>query len=102
MGTGPHMIATFNFDSGTEVVDFTEFYQDNLLAKANPTFELVGVPGITPLLYDVVDRTMETGPNSSGVTALVEQFDVNLVLAYGDDVVRWFLIIQNVMLLIML
>ena len=90
MGTGPHVIATFNFDSGSEVVDFPEFHQGNLIARANPTFELVGVPGVTPLLYDVVDSTRITGPNSSGVSSLVELFDVNLVLAYGDDVVRGF------------
>ena len=90
MGTGPHVIATFDFDTATEIVNFPEFYQHDLLEKANPTFELVGVPGATPLLYDVVDRTRETGPNSSGVTSLVDLFDVTLVLVYGNDVVRGF------------
>jgi len=90
MGTGPHMIATFNFNSGIEIVDFPEFNQGNLIARANPTFQLVGVPSVTPLLYDVVDRTTRTGPNTSGVSALVELFDVNLVLVYDDDIVRGF------------
>ena len=90
MGTGPHVIATFDFDGDYEIVDFPEFYQGNLIEKANPTFKLVGVPGITPLLYDVVDSTRESGPNSSGVSALRNLFDVNLVLAYGDEVVRGF------------
>jgi len=90
MGTGPHMIATFDFDGGTEVIDFPEFYQGNLIAKANPTFELVGVPGVTPLLYDAVDQTATIGPKSTGVSSPSELFDVNLVLVYGDDVVRGF------------
>ena len=90
MGTGPHVIATFNFDSGTEVIDFPEFHQGNLIARANPTFELVGVPGIMPLLYDVVDHTRESGSHSSGTSSLKKLFDVNLSLAYGDDVIRSF------------
>lgn len=90
MGTGPHVIATFDFDSGTEIIDFPEFHQGNLIARANPSFELVGVPGITPLLYDVADRTRESGPNSSGASLSRELFNVHLVLAYGDDVVRGF------------
>ena len=90
MGTGPHVIATFDFESGIEVVDFPEFHQGNLIARANPTFELVGIPGITPLLYDVVDQTRESGSKSTGVSSLVELFDVNLVLAYDDDIVRGF------------
>jgi len=90
MGTGPHVITTFDFDSGTEVVDFPEFYQGNMIARANPTFTLVGVPGSTPLLYHVVDNTQGSGPKSTGVSSNVELFDVNLVLAYGNDVVRGF------------
>ena len=50
MGTGPHAIATFDFNSGIEVIDFPEFHQGNLIARANPTFKLVGVPSETPLL----------------------------------------------------
>ena len=42
MGTGPHVVATFDFASGTEVIDFPEFHQGNLITIANPTFELVG------------------------------------------------------------
>ena len=42
------------------------------------------------MLYDAVDRTRIIGPHSSGVSALVELFDVNIVLVYGDDVVRGF------------
>ena len=89
MGTGPHVVATFEFESGVEIVDFPEFNQGNLIARANPSFELVGVPSTTPLLYNVVDRTLEMGA-STGVSGFEELFDVNLVLVYGDKVVRGF------------
>ena len=90
MGTGPHMITTFNFNSGIEVVVFPEFYQGNLIARANPTFKLVGVPSETPLLYDAVDNARKFDSRSTGVSTTDELFDVNLVLVYGDDVVRGF------------
>lgn len=90
MGNGPNVIATFDFDDGVEVVNFPEFHQGNLIAKANPTFELVGVPGVTPLLYDVVDTTKKAGSKTTGVSSLVELFDVNLVLVYDAEVVRGF------------
>lgn len=90
MGTGPHVIATFNFDTGMEVVDFPEFHQGNLITKASPTFQLVGVPGSTPLLYDAVDRSMDNVSKSTGVNSLEKLFDVNLILVYGKDVVRGF------------
>ena len=90
MGNGPHVIATFTFDDGVEVVDFPEFHQGNLIARANPTFELVGVPSVTPLLYNVVDSSREISSKSTGVTSLDELFDVRLVLAYDEQVVRGF------------
>ena len=79
MGTGPHVIATFEFEDGIEVVDFPEFHQGNLIARANPSFELVGVPGATPLLYNAVDNTLQMGA-STGVSGFEELFDVNIVL----------------------
>ena len=84
MGTGPRAVATFSFDSGTEVVEFPEFYQGNLIARANPTFELVGVPGVTPLLYEAVDNARMTGAQTTGVSSLDELFDVEINLMYGD------------------
>lgn len=90
MGTGPNIIATFDFDSGIETVNFPEFHQGNLLTRANPTFALVGVPSKTPLLYDVVDNARKSGSRSTGVSTTDELFNVNLVLAYDDDVVRGF------------
>jgi len=90
MGTGPHVIATFNFNSGTEVVDFPEFYQGNLIARANPTFQLVGVPDETPLLYATVDQSIKNTLKSSGINSQTELFDVTLVLVSGDNVARSF------------
>lgn len=88
MGTGPHAIATFNFDSGTEVIDFPEFHQGNLIARANPTFSLVGVPAETPLLHDVVDNARKSGSKSTGVSASDELFEVTINMMYGDIISR--------------
>ncbi len=89
MGTGPHVVATFEFKDGIEVVDFPEFHQGNLIARANPSFELVGVPSATPLLYNAVDRTLQMS-RSTGVSGFEELFDVNVVLVYGTDIVHGF------------
>lgn len=90
MGTGPHIITTFDFDSSIEVVEFPEFYQDNLIARANPTFQLVGVPDVTPMLYDAVDKSRLVSSKSTGFNSLDKLFDVNLVLVYRDKIVRGF------------
>jgi len=90
MGTGPTVKATFDYDGITEVVEFPEFYQGNLIAKANPTFQLVGVPDMTPMLYEAADKSRLVPSKSSGINSLDELFDVNLVLTYGDNVVRGF------------
>ena len=90
MGTGPHMIATFDFDAGKEIVDFPEFYQGNLISRGNPTFQLTGVPGVTPLLNDVVDNSRKTGAKITGINPLTELFDVNLSLVYGIETIRSF------------
>jgi hypothetical protein len=87
---GIHNEVTFHFRDGTEVVNFPEFYQGNLISKANPTFELVGVPAETPLLYEAVDDIRQIGSKSSGTYSLSKLFDVNIVLVYGDDIVRGF------------
>ncbi len=90
MGNGPHIVATFDFENGVEVVDFPEFYQGNLIARANPQFALVGVPGDTPLLYDVVDNARKHNSKSTGVSSGNELFNVDLTLVYNDVVVRGF------------
>ena len=90
MGNGPHVTATFDFEDGVEVVDFPEFYQGNLITKSNPQFTLVGVPGDTPLLYDVVDNARKQNSKSSGVSSSDELFNVDLTLVYENKVMRGF------------
>ena len=90
MGTGPQVIATFNLDNNMEVVKFPEFYQGNLIARANPTFELVGILGDTPFLYDLVDNSIKSGSKSTGISSTAEIFDVNLVLVDDEKIVRGF------------
>ena len=58
-------MATFDFGTDVEIVNFPEFYQDSTLGKSNPTFHLVGVPGNTPLLYDAVDHTLDNPAKST-------------------------------------
>lgn len=88
MGTGPHVIATFDFDGKIEVIDFPEFSQGNLITKANPTFELVGVPSVTPLLYDAVDEAKKSQSKSTGVSSSKDLFNVNLTLVQDNHTVR--------------
>ena len=90
MGHGPNVSVIFDLESGIEEISFTEFYQGNLAARANPTVQLVKVLGGTPLLYDVADDTRETGAKFTGVSPLVELFDAKILLSYGDNVVRGF------------
>ena len=90
MGTGPHVVATFDYGGIIEVVDFPEFNQGNLISKANPTFHLVGVPAATPFLYAAVDESYKLSTRSTGVYSGDKLFDVNLALVQGHDVVRAF------------
>ncbi len=90
MGMGPHAIATFDFDTNLEVVTFPEFHQDSSLGNSNPTFHLVGVPSVTPLLYDVVDHSLDNPARTTGINSLEKVFNVNLVLVNDGMVVRGF------------
>ena len=90
MGTGPHAIVTFDFKNGMEKINFPEFYQGNLITRANPAFKLVGVPSETPLLHNAVDNARKVGSKSTGVSTTEELFNVHIELAYGNNVVRGF------------
>ena len=58
-GTGPTAVATFTFDNDVEVIDFAIFEQlGDVYSRDNPSFELVGIPGNYPLLYDYVDHSI--------------------------------------------
>ena len=90
-GAGPTPIATFIFDDGVEVIDFAVFEQlGDVYSRDNPSFELIGIPGNYPLLYGSMDHTLNIGPNTSGISANTELFDVDVDLMYGDKSVRGF------------
>ena len=90
-GAGPTAVATFTFDNNVEVIDFAIFEQlGDVYSRDNPSFELVGIPGNYPLLYDYVDHSVGIGPNTSGISAHTELFDVDVDLMYGDKTVRGF------------
>ncbi|WP_420544873.1 hypothetical protein [Nitrosopumilus sp.] len=90
MGTGPKVIATFTFDNGQEVIDLPVFEQGTILDKANPTFELVGVPGSYPLLYQHVDDMRKNGQKVSGTNSISNLFDVDVSLIHGEKTIRGF------------
>ena len=90
MGTGPQAVVTFTYNDGQETIDFPVFEQGNQLNKANPTIELVGVPGKYPLLYKHVDQAQKMGQKISGTNSLSNLFDVDVNLVYGEKTVRTF------------
>jgi hypothetical protein len=90
MGSGPRVVATFDYHGITEIVDFPEFYQGNLISKANPTFELVGIPAETPFLYAAVDDAHKNISRGTGIYSGENLFDVSLALVQGQDVTRAF------------
>ena len=90
MATGPSATATFSFSDGTETVSFPEFTQQNILSKSNAQFELAGVVGDYPQLYNVADQSRKTGQHSAGFSALSEVFDVDVILSNNGESVRGF------------
>ena len=66
------------------------FAKGNLITKVNPTFELIGIPSVTPLLYNAVDEAKKSQSKVTGVTSSKNLFDVNLTLVNGDHTVRSF------------
>ena len=90
-GAGPTAFATLTFDDGVEVLDFAIFEQlGDVYSRDNPRFELVGIPGNYPLLYDAIDTSLTMGPNTSGIASNTKLFDVDVDLMYGDHSVRGF------------
>ena len=90
-GTGPTAVATFTFDNDVEIIDFAIFEQlGDVYSRDNPSFELVGIPGNYPILYDYVDHSIGVGPNTFGISAHTQLFDVDVDLMYGDQTVRGF------------
>jgi len=90
MGTGPHAIATFDFNGARETINFPLFEQSNILSKSNPTFELEGIVGDYPLLYKRVDEAAKNSQRNTGISFGQELFDVDVTLTYDEIGVRGF------------
>lgn len=110
-----HAVATFTFANGQEVVDFPNFDQGSILGlravdnndkfsssddasdekfvsrqfSSIPTFELTGIVGNTPLLYDAVDQNLKLQGNT-GSHQNLDLFSVDIDLMIGEKVVRGF------------
>ena len=106
--------ATFTFANGQEIVDFPNFDQGDILGlravdnndkfatgesrdqkfvsrqfSSIPTFELTGIVGDTPLLYDTVDKNLKL-QGQTGSHQNLDLFTVDIELMVGNDVVRGF------------
>ncbi len=90
MGTGPHAIATFDFNGARETINFPLFEQSDILSKSNPTFELGGIVGDYPLLYKRVDEAAKITQMNTGASIGQELFNVDVSLMYDEIQVREF------------
>ncbi len=105
LGTGPRAIATFTYDDGVETIDFPIFEQSSILAfvdttgnneastftsiPSSPTFELEGIVRDAPMLYNMVDKNLALS-KSSGSNNFLAEFNVDVDLVQGEQVVRGF------------
>lgn len=88
MVDGLRVITTFTFNNGVEKLEFPIFKQGNVLSRANPTFELEGIVGDYPILYERVDENLRI-QSVSGANLMTELFDVDVNLINGE-IVRGF------------
>ncbi len=86
---GPRAVATFTYDHGVEVIDFPIFDQGDVLVKSGPTFELEGVVGDYPMLYEHVEDNL-TLVNTTGANNFLNLFQVDIELINDGKVVRGF------------
>jgi len=89
MGTGPHAIATFDFNRAREIINFPMFDQSDILSKSYPTFALGGIVGDFPLLYKRVDDAAKIN-QIVGASMAHELFDVDVNLMQDGMAVRGF------------
>ena len=94
-------VATFDYSDGIESVEFTMFTQSKMISATEsteseefdkkttyPTFELQGVVGDYPMLYEFTDNNRKIHKVLG--TQNRDLVDVEINLMYGDDVVRSF------------
>ena len=84
-----HAVTTFIFLDGQEVIDFPLYIQGEVLARSNPTFELAGVVGNTPLLYKAVDQNLKLR-SQTGLNQLIDEFSVDVELKVDGKTIRGF------------
>jgi hypothetical protein len=89
IGTGPRAVATFTYMNGVETIDFPMFIQGDILVRSNPTFTLQGVVGEFPMLYARADDNLKM-TSATGTNPVLELFQVDVNLMYGDESVRSF------------
>jgi hypothetical protein len=90
MASGPRVITEFRYHDNTiETIEFPIFRQQDILSKSNPTFQLEGMVGDYPLLYQQVDDAAKIN-QITGVTQIHELFDVDVNLKYDENAVRGF------------
>jgi len=88
-GSGPKVVATFTYDNGVEVIYFPIFDQGLVLVKSNPIFELEGIIGEFPMLYNAVDDNLSL-TSTTGVSNFLDLFQVDIELIQGEEVIRGF------------
>jgi hypothetical protein len=90
MASGIHAIVDFKFkDNTVETIDIPIFIQHNILSKSEATFQLKGIVGDNPLLYNQLDKTAKIN-QITGVTQMHELFDVDVNLKDKENTIRGF------------
>ena len=89
LGTGPRAIATFTYDDGVEVIDFPIFDQGEVLVKSGPTFELEGIVGDFPMLYEAVNENLAI-TSTTGANNFLNLFQIDVELFNGEKALRGF------------
>ena len=106
---GLKAVASFTYPTGVEIIEFTMFTQKNVLTSTEdvniergdhpipdsfdrkttyPTFELRGIVGDYPMLYNAVDENRKIHGVSG--TQMRELFDVDINIENGDEIIRGF------------
>ncbi len=89
MANETRIITTFTYNNGVETIEFPIFRQGNVLLKSNPTFELEGIVGDYPILYNAVDKNLKL-QSVSGVNNMSDLFDVDVNVVASNEIIRGF------------
>jgi len=89
MANGTRIITTFTYNNAIETIEFPIYRQGNVLAKSNPTFELEGIVGDFPILYNAIDKNLKL-QGVSGVNTMSDLFDVDVNVIAENEIVRGF------------